>query len=147
MVNEPADEPILRAKYLDWCSARVVDRFLELTPDQIYQLAHEHSWRETAHTAGGARAVTTPPGGTAGIAGTGAGAAPFVVPGGHGAGEPVAGGRALDGGESYRELVARVTEVLAARIGLPSFEAWVAEYERAPEQFDAELLGLWKRDA
>lgn len=30
---------MLRAKYLDWCSARLADRFLELTPEEIYDLA------------------------------------------------------------------------------------------------------------
>ena len=34
-----ADDRILRAKYLDWCSARVAEQFLRLTPDQIYELA------------------------------------------------------------------------------------------------------------
>lgn len=30
---------VLRAKYLDWCSARIAARFLELTPEEIYELA------------------------------------------------------------------------------------------------------------
>ncbi len=106
MSIEPADERILRAKYLDWCSARVADRFLALTPDQIYDLAHV----------------------------SGSGLSVGSEDGAHGA-------------VSYRELVARVTEVLAARLGLPSYEAWLAEYERSPEQFEAELLGLWKKQA
>lgn len=29
----------LRGKYLDWCSARVAERFLDLTPEEIYELA------------------------------------------------------------------------------------------------------------
>lgn len=29
----------LRAKYLDWCSARVAERFLDLSPEEIYELA------------------------------------------------------------------------------------------------------------
>lgn len=45
----------------------------------------------------------------------------------------------------YASLVARATEALAATLGLPTFEAWRAAYEKAPEQFDAELLGFWKR--
>jgi len=40
MTTDPAGEEILRAKYLDWCSARIADRFLELSPDQVYELAH-----------------------------------------------------------------------------------------------------------
>lgn len=29
----------LRAKYLDWCSARLAERFLDLSPEQIYEMA------------------------------------------------------------------------------------------------------------
>lgn len=29
----------LRAKYLDWCSARLADGFLDLSPEEIYELA------------------------------------------------------------------------------------------------------------
>lgn len=32
-----AAERTLRAKYLDWCSARLADRFLELTPEETYE--------------------------------------------------------------------------------------------------------------
>src|SRR5690606_20966961 len=106
MSIEPADERILRAKYLDWCSARVADRFLALTPDQIYDLAHVSGPDPSARTEDGAQGAVT-----------------------------------------YRELVARVTEVLAGRVGLPSYEAWLAEYERAPARCEAGLLGLWKRQA
>ena len=40
-----ADEPVevLRAKYYDFCSARVADVLLELSPDEIYVLAEEAS--------------------------------------------------------------------------------------------------------
>ena len=40
-------EAVLRAKYLDYCSAQVADLLLLLSPDQIYLLAQE------AHRAGG----------------------------------------------------------------------------------------------
>lgn len=30
---------VLRAKYLDWCSARVADRLFRLRPEEIYELA------------------------------------------------------------------------------------------------------------
>jgi hypothetical protein len=33
------DEATLRAKYLDWCSARVAERFLDLSAEEIYALA------------------------------------------------------------------------------------------------------------
>lgn len=35
---------MLRAKYLDWCSAQVADHFLALSPDEIFELA-EHATR------------------------------------------------------------------------------------------------------
>ena len=41
MAGPDNSERILRAKYLDWCSARVADRFLALTPDEIYELAEQ----------------------------------------------------------------------------------------------------------
>lgn len=34
-----AAERVLRAKYLDWCSARVADRLFKLRPEEIYDLA------------------------------------------------------------------------------------------------------------
>jgi hypothetical protein len=34
-----APERVLRAKYLDWCSAQVADHFLLLSPDEIFELA------------------------------------------------------------------------------------------------------------
>ncbi|MBI4408588.1 MAG: hypothetical protein HY561_02690 [Gemmatimonadetes bacterium] len=43
MEADGGGEPVLRAKYLDWCSARVADRFLQLTPEQIYELAQTAS--------------------------------------------------------------------------------------------------------
>ncbi len=39
MAANREEERVLRAKYLDWCSARLADRFLRLTPDEIYELA------------------------------------------------------------------------------------------------------------
>jgi hypothetical protein len=39
---EPSDRT-LRAKYLDWCSARLAERFLDLTPEQIYERARPES--------------------------------------------------------------------------------------------------------
>ena len=35
------DEAVLRAKYLDYCSARVAELFLSLPPDEIFVLADE----------------------------------------------------------------------------------------------------------
>lgn len=44
--NEEPEE-ILRGKYLDYCSARVADILLRLSPDEIYLLAQEAA-RESA---------------------------------------------------------------------------------------------------
>jgi hypothetical protein len=40
---EPSEDEVLRAKYLDWCSAKVAERFLRLTPEEIYELAQRAS--------------------------------------------------------------------------------------------------------
>jgi len=39
---------VLRAKYLDWCSAQVADHFLALSPDEIFELAERASQAESA---------------------------------------------------------------------------------------------------
>lgn len=36
---DQAGDRIRRAKYLDWCSARLAEQFLDLSPEQIYELA------------------------------------------------------------------------------------------------------------
>ena len=43
MSPEPSEDEVLRAKYLDWCSAKVAERFLRLTPEEIYELAQRAS--------------------------------------------------------------------------------------------------------
>ena len=43
MALDPEAGRVLRAKYLDWCSARIADRFLRLTPEEIYKLAERAS--------------------------------------------------------------------------------------------------------
>jgi hypothetical protein len=53
-----AEERTLRAKYWDWCSARVAERFLDLSPEEIYALA----W-PSAGAAGGFPASGTEAGG------------------------------------------------------------------------------------
>jgi hypothetical protein len=132
MAGPENSERILRAKYLDWCSARVAERFLALTPDEIYELAEQ------------------------------------ATSGQPGAGEPEASlssllpanGQELDWrtafdpstaatseAEPFRGLVAKVTEVLADRIALPTFEEWSAAYLESPEDFDSDLLGFWKEEA
>lgn len=41
-------------------------------------------------------------------------------------------------------MVERVTEVLVARLGLPSFEEWREAYRRDPAVYDRDLLGFWR---
>ncbi|MGQ0813797.1 MAG: hypothetical protein ACT4O1_04970 [Gemmatimonadota bacterium] len=93
------DDGVLRAKYHDWCSAQIAERFLALSPDEIYQLAERATG--SAETAG-----PLPPLSSA--------------------------------------TVARVTEVLADEMELPTFEEWAAAYSEAPDEFDSEMLGFWK---
>ena len=111
---------MLRAKYLDWCSARIAERFLDLSPDEIYELAHPVAG--VAAEGGGGRGASV-----------GEPASPPALPSPH--------------DESYRELVQRVTESLLGRMSLPTFEQWAAAYVESPSRFDAELLGFWKEVA
>ena len=41
------DRDVLRAKYRDYCSARVADVLLTLTPDEIYIIAEAEARRQT----------------------------------------------------------------------------------------------------
>lgn len=43
---------VLRSKYHDWCSARVADRFVELSPEEIYELASGERQPETDERGG-----------------------------------------------------------------------------------------------
>lgn len=36
---EPGGDRVLRAKYYDWCSARIAERFVQLSVERIYELA------------------------------------------------------------------------------------------------------------
>jgi len=111
MTNDPAVE---RAKYLDWCSARVAEQFLRLTPEETYALAEEAVREEP-------RAAVV-----------------FGEVGGSGSG----GGAGV--ASAHRIMVERVTEVLVARLGLPSFEEWREAYRRDPAVYDRDLLGFWR---
>jgi hypothetical protein len=134
MMSDPAGERILRAKYLDWCSAKVADRFLELTPDQIYELAHlrpEATGTGEPPLSGREIQLESLPLSAAGSPAT---PAALSYPAGAGA----------EGGAVYLALVERVAEVLANKLRLPPFEEWVMAYREYPETFDQELLGLWR---
>jgi hypothetical protein len=39
---------VLRAKYLDWCSAQVADHFLALSPEEIFELAERAAHEDPA---------------------------------------------------------------------------------------------------
>lgn len=129
---EGTPESTLRAKYLDWCSARLAERFLDLSPEAIYALARPEGGesRESGESGPGASrepgepAESTPP--------------PSTPP-----------GRSRDRlphptEEGYRALVQRVTEALLRRTSLPTYEQWAEAYAESPERFEAELLGFWK---
>ena len=128
MAGPHNSERILRAKYLDWCSARVADSFLALSPDEIYQLAEQASHG--------------PP-----LADPVASLSSFFSDTEHELWRNTAdAGTTTRDAEPFRALVAKVTEVLAERIGLPTFEQWSAAYQEAPEEFEADLLGFWKEE-
>ena len=130
MAGPDNSERILRAKYLDWCSARVADRFLALTPDEIYELAER-----ATH----GRPVSADP-----IASLSS----FFSQNGHQAdwNGAIDGTTATSDAEPFRALVAKVTEVLASRIGLPTYEEWSAAYQESPADFENELLGFWREE-
>jgi hypothetical protein len=123
-------ERILRAKYLDWCSARVAESFLALSPDEIYQLAELTTQAEAGSADPQASLSYSPP-----LAG------------------PESLINALDAStathdtEPFRALVARVTDVLAERLGLPTFDEWSAAYQESPADFEKDLLGFWREQA
>ena len=146
---EGPGESTLRAKYLDWCSARLAERFLDLSPEEIYAMARPDSTE---------RADAIDPDSTRSRLGASEAGASTEAPTGSGArpeSEPdltVASGRAPGGApplprptdEGYRTLVQRVTESLLKRTSLPTFEQWAEAYAETPERFEAELLGFWK---
>lgn len=129
-----SEASILRAKYLDWCSARIAERFLALTADEIYQLAETHGqsiegspmpplssfYSQNIHDADWHDAIEH-------------------------AVTAVADADS-EGAASFRNLVVRVTGVLADQMELPTFEEWSAAYSEAPEEFDSDMLGFWKED-
>lgn len=150
MVTDPGAIEVLWAKYLDWCSAQIADRFVQMSPDAIYGLAYEagaDAASDAEIEALGRRASHEL---AADVIERVAAGEPPVVPG-VGAGDrskpPAADG--LPGADSsaassYRALVARVTEALTERLELPTFEEWRVAYGAAPERYDAEMLGFWR---
>jgi len=125
MPAQPGEDVRLRAKYHDWCSARIVEQFLSLSPEEVYELAR-------------------PDDGGAGAAAPGGAAPAPVVPGPEAAASVAPSPEVVGTQESFQQLVQRVTEVLLQRTDLPSFEEWSAAYREEPGRFDAEMLGFWQ---
>lgn len=50
-------ERTLRAKYLDWCSARITERFLALEPEEIYEKARPAESAEAGRSTSGSYRV------------------------------------------------------------------------------------------
>ena len=50
---EEGVDSTLRAKYLDWCSARIAERFVALEPEEIYELARPAKSAEAGRLASG----------------------------------------------------------------------------------------------
>lgn len=128
--SEAAEIRVLRAKYLDWCSARLADQFLALSPDEIYDLAQR-----------GSRDRNLDPGSTLAewVADPSDPVLPQQIP-------DVLQHWAVFASDpaSFPGLVARVTEALVERLHLPAFEQWAEAYRANPEPFEHELLGLWR---
>lgn len=135
---DPDNERVLEAKYLDWCSARVAERFLKLTPEEIFDHAQRASRlapgddlpvAESAfflRAIAGRERLDAPPGTSLPDA------------------DPKTDLLPDPNSPSFRLVVQRVTEVLAAELHLPTFEEWVEAYREAPEDFDQDLLGFWR---
>ncbi|HET7275292.1 MAG TPA: hypothetical protein VFI91_08910 [Longimicrobiaceae bacterium] len=54
MTDENADEDLLRIRYFDWCSAKVAERFLSLSDEEVWELAQRASGPGTALPTGSA---------------------------------------------------------------------------------------------
>ena len=131
-----SEDKILRAKYLDWCSARIAERFLALSPDEIYQLAEKATDGQTDSVS------ALPPLSSFNFQSS-------SQPDWHAAIDQAVTAVADTDSEvaaSFRTVVARVTEVLADEMELPTFEEWSAAYSEAPEEFEPEMLGFWKNE-
>jgi hypothetical protein len=126
---DPAEDRVLRAKYLDWCSARVAERFVKLTPEEIYELAHR--------AAPGLQIERTERRQDASLPSATAEAAHSAFSFEH-----------ERSGESttYSEVIERVTRALTNELALPPFDDWAVAYRAAPERFDDELLGFWREN-
>jgi hypothetical protein len=111
---------VLRAKYLDWCSAQLADHFLALSPEEIFELA-ERAAQEGPEGPG--RSLSSLPE------------------------EGSPGGASAEAGEEHselRSLVELLTGVLAEQLNLPTYEEWLELYAADPAAVEDRLIGFWK---
>jgi hypothetical protein len=104
--------PDLRDKYLEWCSARVVERLSALTPEELEALEHRAEGSVDAGMDGPALSD-------------------------EGLGRLLTGLSGYLGAVARREI-----ELLYLDLGLPAFASWEAEYRRDPGAVERELIGL-----
>ncbi|MQA90558.1 MAG: hypothetical protein GEU90_10025 [Gemmatimonas sp.] len=103
-------EEDLRLRYLDWCSAQVARRFLELSHDEVWLRSHfaaslpARPDPEKSHSRGPATVVERIP------------------------------------GSGYLELVRKTALVLARELDLPGFEEWKQSYLEDPDSFKRDML-------
>jgi hypothetical protein len=127
---------ILRAKYLDWCSARIAERFLAMSPDELYERAEQAS-DGTANQA-------TPKAALSPSTDFSSQSAPHDWHAAIDLAATTVADPAYADATTFRAVIARVTELLADEMELPTFEEWSAAYTEAPEEFDRDMLGFWK---
>lgn len=103
----------LQTRYFDWCSTRIAQRFLQLSPDEVWVRARQAEQSD-------------PPGGAASPAPS----------------DPLpASPAALHASPEYLQLVRRTALVLARELELPDFAEWKERYLRDPAAFEPGLLG------
>lgn len=125
--SDQPDDPVLRAKYLDWCSARLAERFIRMTPEEIYQLAEQASNDPIGQARAKPRLLSSSE------------ITDATRPDETGASQADA-----EAQTSFRSLVERVTEALTLELRLPRFDEWSAAYREDPTRFDGDLLGVWR---
>jgi hypothetical protein len=127
---------ILRAKYLDWCSARIAERFLAMSPEELYERAEQASH--------GAAIQATPKATLSPSEDVSAFNAPRDWHAAIDQAVTAVADPSYSEATTFRAVIARVTELLADEMELPTFEEWSAAYSEAPEEFDRDMLGFWK---
>jgi hypothetical protein len=107
-----SNAPELRDKYLEWCSARVVERLSALTPAELEVLAHRAEGAVDAGMDGPALSE-------------------------EGLGRLLSGLSGHLGAVARREI-----ELLYLDLRLPDFATWESSYRQDPTAVERELVGL-----